>query len=163
MTWEHPETLLPRIAAPFMPFASILDVGGGPGTVGKDNWGTDNIHVLDLWIPETMPKNFRRGNGLDIERLYGAKSFDLVLCSEVIEHLSKADGSLLMHAVEAVARKLVVFTTPNGFKPQVMSGEKWNENPYQVHLCGYSMKEFSVMGYETLLNGEEQIIAWKPC
>lgn len=171
--WEHAGTLLPREFLRFGPFHSILDVGGGPGTVGRFAWGTDNIHVLDAWQPETIPCNFTLGNGLQAVMLYGMKSFDLVLACEMLEHLPKALGPRFLSGLEDVARKLVVITTPYGFAeqdPEDFPDEPWAKNPYQKHLCGWLPDELQDLGFEIILNGINergaaegaQIIAWKP-
>jgi len=166
--YEHPGTLVPKLGEPFGPFDSLLDVGGGGGTVGLGVWRVSSIYVLDTFPPKTTPKNFRLGDALDLVKLYGAKSFDIAQCAEVIEHLPKEKGPLLLAALEAVAKRLVIITTPNGFSeqdPALSPHEPWADNPYQKHLCGYTPEEFAERGYSILLNGGPgigaQIIAWK--
>src|ERR1043166_5173699 len=57
----------------------------------------------------------------DIRRLehqFSGGQFDCCIALDVIEHLKKADGFKLMEAMEKVARRKVIFFTPNGFLPQ---------------------------------------------
>ena len=153
--WKHPEDLVPHLLRNYIPFESVLDVGGGPGHLASGKWGTDNVHILDIWEPATIPLNFTQGCALDAVAIYGPQAFDLVICSEVIEHLPKDKGPLLFEALEAVAKRIVIFTTPNGFTPQdpaASPSEPWSNNPYQKHLCGYSKFEFIERGYAVFMN-----------
>lgn len=164
--WEHPGELVPRLVESIGPFNLLLDVGGGGGTVGKPLWKCP-IHVIDIYPPETIPSNFTLGNALDIVQIYGEKSFDIVLACEVIEHLSREDGLVLLDRLEQVARKCIVITTPNGFDaqdPANFPNEKWAKNPYQKHISGWLPEDFMSRGYTTYFNGgavAAQIIAVK--
>jgi hypothetical protein len=166
--YEHPGTLVPRLCLPYGPFTNLLDVGGGGGIVGAGVWRVERIDVLDIFPPKTMMPNFKLGNALDVVSIYGPKSFDVVQCTEVIEHLEKSHGPALLAALETVARRVVIITTPYGFSdqdPACEPDEPWADNPYQKHLCGYMPEELAVLGYEILLHGRgtrgDQIIAWK--
>ncbi|MCK4478262.1 class I SAM-dependent methyltransferase [Candidatus Bathyarchaeota archaeon] len=43
------------------------------------------------------------------------KTFDIVLCLELIEHLPKNDSEMLMNKIEEIARIQVIISTPVGF------------------------------------------------
>lgn len=166
--YKHPGDLLPEIAAPFGPYGSLLDIGGGPGVVGLHAWNVPIVHVLDIFEPHTLPPNFTLGTALDAARIYGRQNFDVVQCAEMVEHLPKSDGLSLLELLPTLARRLVLVTTPNGFVPQELdSGEEWAENPYQRHLSGYDPEHFTSRGYSIVLNedglGRSQIVAWKLC
>jgi hypothetical protein len=68
---------------------------------------------------------------------------DLVGLYRVIEHLPKARGLDLLSRCEALARKLVVLETPNGFLPQ---GPE-HGNSGQRHLSGWFIHDFEGLGY----------------
>jgi hypothetical protein len=165
--FEHPGTLVPRLAEPYGPFENLLDVGGGGGVVGSDVWKVKHIQILDLFPPATPGAPFTLGDGLDAVKIFGANSFDVVQCTETIEHLTKEDGKQLLGVLEEVARKFVVLTTPNGFSdqdPAKVPWEPWANNPHQKHLSGWSPEEFTEAGYEVLLNGgpvAAPIVAYK--
>jgi hypothetical protein len=172
MFHEHPEAIVARIAEPYGPFDSLLDLGSGGGIVGLNNWNIphDQIHTLDIFPPATPWRNFTQANALDAEKIFGPKSFDVVMAAEILEHLPKEDGPKLLLVCENVARKLVIITTPNGFleqDPALVPNEPWAKNPYQKHLCGWWAHELEDLGYNVGLNGApgdldgHQIIAWK--
>jgi predicted TPR repeat methyltransferase len=90
---------------------------------------------------------------LDIGNSFEPDSFDCVLASDLIEHLTKEEGNKLIGMMEKIAGKKVIIFTPNGFLPQ---GE-YDKNPLQVHKSGWTVKEMKEKGYEVIgING------WKP-
>jgi hypothetical protein len=74
---------------------------------------------------------------------FTARSFDAVLCVEVIEHLDKADGWELIRRLEEIARRQVIVSTPWGFMPL----EEREDNPHLNHLSGWLPEEFEERGY----------------
>lgn len=171
LPYEHPGTLLPKIAYRYhSSYDSLLDVGSGEGLIGEGMWKVPHIASLDIFPPRNPGRNFTLGNALYATQLYGVKSFDVVMCGEMIEHMTKEDGLRLLPVLEEVARKFVILTTPYGFteqEPEKNPSEPWANNPYQTHLCGWFPDDFINQGYTVLLNnGVEseagsQIIAWK--
>jgi SAM-dependent methyltransferase len=80
---------------------------------------------------------------LEINTIIPPKSFEVVLASDLIEHLDKQDGHQLIAAMEKIARKKVIIYTPNGFLPQ---GQEYN-NPMQEHRSGWTPGEMRSLGY----------------
>ena len=72
------------------------------------------------------------------------KSFDIVVCLDVIEHLSKAEGFKLIGEMGEIAARQVIISTPVGF---VQHGVVDN-SPLQIHKSGWSPQEFRKMGYK---------------
>lgn len=73
-------------------------------------------------------------------------SFDLVIATEVIEHLEKKNGMRLLDNIEHIARKRVIITTPNGFMPQgPLNGTKT-----EIHISGWHVRDFKNRGYRVL-------------
>ena len=62
---------------------------------------------------------------------------------DVIEHLRKEEGLQLMRQMELLARKRVIFFTPNGFLPQ---GHRV-PGDLQSHLSGWEPPEMDAYGY----------------
>jgi hypothetical protein len=83
------------------------------------------------------------------EWLYAATGhdrFDVVTAYGVIEHLTKRDGWMLLEKCEALANKLVILETPNGFVPQ---GPEFG-NRLQRHLSGWFPSDFRGVGYQVI-------------
>ena len=127
---------------------SCLDVGCGPGRFKH----LKHFYSVGCDIHQpTLLKAEKRGyyNKLvecDACHLpFESKSFDAVISTELLEHLSKADGEKFIEETERVACKKVIITTPWGFAPQ--RGVKGN--PYQVHISGWTPRELQKRGYTT--------------
>jgi len=71
-------------------------------------------------------------------------SVDIVICMEVLEHLSKKEGLALLYAMERIARKQVVITTPSRFFKNV----PWDGNPYEIHRSHWSPSDFKKREYK---------------
>lgn len=74
------------------------------------------------------------------------QKFDVVFCSQVIEHIEHKRGEDLLDLVNKLAKKRVVVGTPRGFmeQPEVFLGH----NPHQVHKSGWSEGDFIERGYK---------------
>jgi len=102
---------------------------------------------------------------LEIGNKFKTESFDCVLASDVIEHLSEEEGMSLIWQMERIARKKVIIFTPNGFLPQ---GEEYG-NPMQRHISGWTVSQMERLGYCIVgiqgfrcLRGEMAGIKWHP-
>ncbi|MCU0822969.1 MAG: glycosyltransferase [Spirochaetes bacterium] len=85
------------------------------------------------------------------------KSFDIVTAIEVLEHLTKEEGGILLNNMESWARKRVIITTPNGYLNQ----DELDMNPYQIHNSGWKIGDFKKLGYKTKgLGGHIFSLAW---
>lgn len=152
---------------------TLLDVGCGaespirgfsfkiPTTVGVDAHAKSVERSKELGIH----RDYRVMDIRKIGEQFATKSFDIVLLSDVIEHLNKEDGLRLMKDAETIARKRVIIFTPNGFLTQTPE----DDNLHQTHLSGWSPKEMRSFGYRIsginglrFLRTEYARIAWKP-
>ena len=107
----------------------------------------------------------RRMHVLEAEAHFGPRSFDCVLASDVIEHLTREDGERLIGIMERLARRKVVVFTPNGFLPQ----RAYEGNPHQEHLSGWTAAEMRARRYRVTgvrgwkpLRGELAKPVWRP-
>lgn len=122
---------------------SVLDVGCGTNSplgrfvqrveysVGVNAFGPALIQSRNARIHD----DYRLMDVRDLEDAFQEKSFDCVLASDVMEHLTKEDGLKLVDAMERIARKKVVIFTPKGFLPQ----DAYSGNPMQRHLSGWTV------------------------
>lgn len=68
---------------------------------------------------------------------------DVALAAELIEHMEKPEGRMLLSELRR-SSKFSVVTTPLGLMPQ---GE-FGDNPHQRHLSGWIPREFEDEGWE---------------
>jgi len=71
-------------------------------------------------------------------------SFDLVLASEVIEHLPRINGNKFLDDVERICRDRIVITAPQGFAPR----EVPNGLQADMHRSTWTSTDFKKRGYK---------------
>lgn len=145
---------------------TILDVGCGDGylisLLNKDK--KFRVVGVDLYKPYLKIAKergvFKRLIRKDIRYLkFPEKSFDVVMSSQVVEHLGKRESQRLIREMERIARYKVLVGTTNGFFPfdAIEGGDK---NPLQVHKSGWSPEEFRKQGYKVY--GQAAGFIYKP-
>lgn len=125
---------------------SILDVGCGRGQpmkimqLNKHGFYVVGVDIFRPYLIEAKRNKTHNEYVLcDVRKLpFKQKSFDTVLCMEVIKHLEKEEAMKLIEEMEKIARKKVIITTPVGF--WVDYGR--DENPYQIHQSGFYPEDF---------------------
>lgn len=128
--------------------SSVLDIGCGPdSSIQYCNIGY-SIGV-DIFLPfiELSKKKKIHNEYImaDIPEIdFKPKSFDAVVMIEVLEHLSKEQGIMLLEKAQGWARKKVIISTPNGFLAQ----SSLSDNPYEVHRSGWYVRELNNRGYK---------------
>ncbi|MBI2901780.1 MAG: class I SAM-dependent methyltransferase [Planctomycetes bacterium] len=139
--------------------STVLDVGCGPESPLRSTVAVD-AHLPSL----------RRARGVRVAarapRLpFRDGSFDAAVALDVVEHLDRRDGEVLLAELERVARRRVVVFTPNGFLEQ---GAR-EGNPFQVHRSGWTPADFARRGYRIVgvngvkgLRGEGADLRWRP-
>lgn len=156
-----------RFLAKFTPFIwllrraignakTILDLGCGDGSLmeslsmGK-KWKVTGVDIFPKSAEQAREKRVYEkvifGDVLDVAKKLASKKqfFDVVFCSQVMEHLPREKGEKLLGIVDSLARKWVVIQTPRGYMEQ--PGVFLKDNPYQVHLSGWREKDFISRGY----------------
>jgi SAM-dependent methyltransferase len=105
------------------------------------------------------------GDLRNLTNYFKPDQFDACIAMDVIEHLPKEDGLKLMRDMEMIAKKKVVFFTPNGFLPQKQSAD----SDLQAHFSGWEADEMKSHGYRVLgmlgpksLRGEYHMLKRRP-
>jgi SAM-dependent methyltransferase len=80
---------------------------------------------------------------------FRSHSFDTVLLIEILEHLERAEGLALIQAVEQIARRQVLITTPVGHYEQ----HEYDSNPWQEHRHIWGPRELRALGYRVYGHG----------
>lgn len=133
---------------------TILDIGCGDGALMSKVNSDKKYEVVgvDLYKPylEKAKKSgvYKRLISLDLRKLkFRNKSFDIVLASQVIEHLSKKEARALIVKLEEIARNKVIIATPNGFV-KYDPFEVIDNNKLQEHKSGWKVEEMRKLGYK---------------
>jgi ubiquinone/menaquinone biosynthesis C-methylase UbiE len=140
---------------------TLLDIGCGANSPIKRFSKKMFCAGVDAHMP-SIEKSKSQGihneyynfNVLDIGEEFSDNSYECVVASDLIEHLTKEDGYRLIEMMERIASKRVIIFTPNGFLKQ---GE-YDENPFQVHLSGWHPEEMKAKGYKVIgINGSKDL------
>jgi SAM-dependent methyltransferase len=129
---------------------SLLDVGCGRGgpiefinrkrrlfSVGADIFQPYLLHCRAAGFYDDLVR-------CDVRFLpFGSGTFDIVLCSEVLEHLQPHEAAHLIADMEERARRQVIITAPVGHCHQ----EEYDGNPYQAHRSAWTPEDFRQLGY----------------
>lgn len=135
---------------------TVLDVGCGDGSL-MSLFNRDKrfeVTGIDGYPPcLKMAKKIRVYNKLvlgDIRKISFKKdSFDIVLCSQVIEQLKKEEGKKLIDDLEKIARKQVIFGLPIHECPQ----QTYEGNPFETFKSLWTITEFKNRGYKVYGQG----------
>lgn len=142
-------------------FKSILDVGCGVGSpvqyLSRDMYRVG----VDVFAPAIETSKLRsihneyfEMNLDDIDQQFAEGSFDCVLASDVIEHVTKEQGLALIEKMERIAKNKVIIFTPHGFIPQ----DEHDGNPWQMHKSGWEVAEMEERGYRVIgMNGFKSV------
>lgn len=104
-------------------------------------------NLISSYIPKSLnPKIYKGVVPKDLKQ-FRDKSFDLVVCSHVIEHLKKEDGYSLMYELDRITKYVSVISTPNGFSWQTPLDKNRKNDPFNAHLSGWTPKELKQCGY----------------
>jgi hypothetical protein len=128
---------------------TILDAGcGRTSALQGVNKGSYSVG-LDFYKPYLIKiRGLSAHNACvlgDVRALpFKSNSFDCVVATEILEHLSKLDGLKMLAEIERVAKKKILMTTPNGFLPTYAGPD---DNSDETHLCGYDVSELVNLGF----------------
>lgn len=153
-------------------YKTLLDVGCGTNSPVQSFNKRIRCVGVDAFQPsietsksKKIHDEYHLLNVMDINKQFASEKFDVVTALDLIEHLTKEDGFQLMDKMEAIAKHKIIIYTPNGFVPQ---GDR-EKNPWQVHLSGWTPKEFEDRGYKVYgingikpLRGEYAKVKYKP-
>ena len=99
--------------------------------------------TIDVSKKKKIHSKYVVGSVLDADKHFKPKSFDSVVALDLIEHLTKKEGLILIKKMENIACKNIIIMTPNGFTNQ----NAYDKNPYQVHKSGWTAGEFKKLGF----------------
>jgi len=151
--------------------SSVLDIGVGNGLPMQLIRRRKKFFALgiDIFLPYIKNCKHMKIHDdyvlCDVRFLpFKEKTFDVVLCLQVIEHLTEYEAHYVIQEIENIASRQLILTTPLGFLPR---GEV-DGNPFEAHKSGFHPKQFEVRGYKIkrqglrLLFGENGIVHQAP-
>lgn len=129
--------------------ATALDIGCGEMSILL-RLGIDGVRItgLDIWEPYSRNAHtglydlFIVGDIREIKIQPG--SFDLVLMTDMLEHIPKADAPGVIGKAETIASKKVVIIVPLGD----VGNDSYDGNPYQYHKSVWEPVEIERLGYK---------------
>ena len=143
---------------------TVLDLGCGIQNA-VDEIKAKNMLGVDIWnvyldkIKDRV--NTIKISMLELERFMD-KSYDVVICLDVVEHLEKELALKVIDECKRICRKKAIIYTPSEFKDNMESiPNSWGlgENPHQKHLCVLNMDDFKSGGYNTEIVTDDGILA----
>lgn len=136
---------------------TILDLGCGDGNLmellaeGK-KWQVTGVDLFAKNVKVASQRSlFTKVFKEDIvkfvkQQIKKKKKYDVVFCSQVIEHIDHNRGEELLSLVESIARQRIIVGTPREFMEQPHNYLR--NNPHQVHKSGWSVEDFRQRGYK---------------
>lgn len=136
---------------------TILDLGCGDGNLmelladGK-KWKITGVDLFLKNVKTASKRNlFTEVFKDDIvkfvkKQIRNKKKYDVVFCSQVIEHIDRKRGEELLFLIELITRQRIIVGTPREFMEQPPS--YLGNNPHQVHKSGWSEEDFRKRGYK---------------
>jgi SAM-dependent methyltransferase len=145
LPWRADYEVVANRLAHYLDFSSVLDLGcgnafliAGLAQLGKKVTGVDgSIHVLDCIPPELLPNV----GIIDLTRPVRLGRFDLVICSEVAEHLDAQFADTLVDSICENSGGLVFFSAAT-----VGQGGFYhvNEQPHDYWIASFHQRGFEV-------------------
>jgi hypothetical protein len=135
---------------------NILDIGAGPNLIWAKIVGSiinsKNINIT-LFDSNADLINLKALKGANVKIIEGTapyalnqfenNEFDLIICFNLIEHLTKSDGYLLLYEINRISTGSAIIYTPNGFQWQPPS----QNAPLNAHISDWDIKDFKKFQY----------------
>ena len=158
---QSPGIIVPYLVEKFKP-ASVIDVGCGIGTflrVFKEYGVKEILGVDGKWVNKTQlyigQEEFLEAN-LE-ETIKADKTYDLVMCLEVAEHLSPTAAQTLVDSLTSLG-KTIVFSAATAMQ----GGQNHlNEQPFQYWKEKFEKKGYKIIDlFRPVFWNEEKIQWW---
>ncbi len=134
---------------------SVLDLGCGNNSPLRYCSGLSmhkvGIEIFEPNIEESKYNNIHDKYICDdiLKIDFHDNCFDAVILIQVIEHLNKKEGEIILDRMERWAKKKILIASPNGYIPQ----DSFYNNPHDIHYSGWDIKEMRDRGYKAYGQG----------
>jgi len=114
---------------------SAIDIGCGPGYFSRElttnGWKTLSVDTDSQNIEHTKKHAHETltGDALSVLPKLKENQYDLALALEIIEHMPKAQGKLLVSEINRILKPggKLILSTPNRHSPEGLGGYYWGE------------------------------------
>lgn len=140
---------------------TLIDLGCGDGSFTKDisfgkGWKMTGVELYDDSIKRAQNLGIYdqiiKSDVTELPKI-SSKKYDVVMCIQVIEHLSKEAGERVLKEWEKLAKNKIIVATPVGFMKFDRVERKKDKNKLQKHLSGWKPEEFKERGYRVYGQG----------
>jgi hypothetical protein len=137
---------------------SVLDLGAGSASY----WNAvlsefpNIVFKLDLMDAVSIKSTGTSLKNVHLSRIQGEipidlasipdNTYNLVVAFDLIEHLPKDKGFILLYEVDRISAQTSVIFTPNGFVWQPPSVN----NPFNAHISGWTPRELKKLGWKRI-------------
>ncbi|MGH2613076.1 MAG: methyltransferase domain-containing protein, partial [Rhabdochlamydiaceae bacterium] len=88
----------------------------------------------------------------DVRKItFSNKSFDTVICLQVVEHLTKKEAWDMVKKFEKIAKRQIIISTPIGH----LDHDEVDGNHLQLHKCFFYPEDFEKKGYTVIKTGRK--------
>lgn len=130
---------------------TVLDVGCGQGypmqmlKMVRSDLKITGVDLFKDYLKEAKKSGiYEKLVNVDVNKMkFKDKSFDTVICLQVVEHQTKKNALKLIKNMERMAKKQVIIATPLGY----FDHPEMDGNVLQRHLSGWDDSDFTQMGY----------------
>jgi 2-polyprenyl-3-methyl-5-hydroxy-6-metoxy-1,4-benzoquinol methylase len=135
---------------PYRKTNKLLDVGCGPGLflieAKKRGWEVYGTEFTDKQISYLNEKGIKTSQGKLTESSFEKEMFDIIISSEVIEHINNPIEEISLFYSFLRKGGLTYITTPNfnAIERYLLKG-KYNIIQYPEHLCYYTPKTINLL------------------
>ena len=146
---------------------TVLDLGCGI-QLANDGIRAKSVLGVDIWpvylnaIKDKI--NTVKISMSELDRFVD-KSYDIVICLDVVEHLDKDLALKVIDECKRICRKRAIIYTPSNFNDNMDAvPNAWDLgiNPHQEHRCLLDLNDFNSRGYYTEIVTDNGIFAiWK--
>ena len=143
---------------------TVLDLGCGIQQANDDIRAKSvlGVDIWDIYLDEIKGKiNTVRISMSELDRFMD-KSYDVVICLDVVEHLDKDLALKVIDECKRICRKRAIIYTPSEFKDNMDAIQNtWDlgNNPHQEHKCLLDLNDFNLRGYYTSIVTDNGIFA----
>lgn len=146
-------------------YSSILTLAGGPGKY-LNELSADYKLNIELWEPYAhISREYSDVVIADIRHLPLVEDFhfDLIIVTEIIEHLEKEESIELLKKIFDHGNEIII-TTPIADRDRLIPGAGADANPLQFHKSSWEVKDVTDLGYTYLgghPHGTDNAHIWK--